>query len=328
MSMHGFTKRLLASLGVLACALAAAPAALAQEWPTRPIRLIVSFAPGGITDLVARALQPRLQEAFGQPVIIDNRPGAGGTVAEGLLARAAPDGYTMMLTADGVPANPHLMPNLPYDTFKDLMPVGMLVRFPLVLLVNPTVPSATVKDFVSYARANVGKISYASPGVGTSNHLFAEVFKEMTNVEMAHVAYKGGGPAMTDLMGGHVQALLISSTLAAPQVAGGKVKALAVTSEKRLAQMPNVPTFAEAGYPDFKPHTWSGLFLPSGTPPAVVNRIGAEFAQAMKAPDVVARLRELGAEPGMSSPADFTSLLRRDHETLGKLIRARNITAQ
>lgn len=316
-----------AALALLACALAAGPA-LAQDWPTKPIRLIVSFAPGGVTDLIARALQPRLAEAFGQPIVIENRPGAGGTVAEALLARAAPDGYTMLMTADSVPANPHLMPNLSYDALRDLAPVGMLVKVPLVLLVNPTVPSSTLKDFVSYARANPGKISYASPGVGTSNHLYSEVLKEMAEVEMSHVAYKGGGPAMTDLVGGHVQVLLITSTLAAPQVNAGKVKALAVTSEKRAAQLPTVPTFAEAGYPDFKPQQWSGLFVPAGTPPAVVARINTEFAKAMKAPDVAARLRELGAEPVMSSPADFSSVLRKEHETLGKLIRARNITAQ
>lgn len=322
-------KRLLrAALALAACTALAIPGAMAQEWPNKPIRLIVSFAAGGVTDLLARALQPRLSEAFGQPIIIDNRPGAGGTVAEALLARAAPDGYTLLMTADSVPANPHLMPNLSYDSFKDLQPVAMLSRIPLVLLVNNAVPSGTVKDFVSYARANPGKISYASPGVGTSNHLYSEVFKDLTNVEMSHVAYKGGGPAMTDLIGGHVQALLITGTLAAPQVAAGKVKALAVTSDKRAAQLPNVPTFAEAGYPDFKPQQWSGLFLPAGTPPAVVARVGAEFAQAMKAPEVATRLRELGIEPVMSSPAEFASLLRKEHETLGKLIRSRNITAQ
>jgi tripartite-type tricarboxylate transporter receptor subunit TctC len=328
MRISNLIKFLRSGLAVLACVVASVPSAMAQEWPNKPLRLIVSFAPGGVTDLVARALQPRLAEGFGQPIVIENRPGAGGTVAEGLLARAAPDGYTLMLTADGVPANPHLVRNLPYDTFKDLMPVGMLVRIPLVLLVNSTVPSDTVKDFISYAHAKPGTMSYASPGIGTSNHLYFEVFKEMTQIEMPHVAYKGGGPAMTDLMGGHVQALLITSTLAAPQIANGKVKALAVTSEKRSAQMPNVSTFAEAGYPDFKPQQWSGLFLPAGTPPAVVARISSEFAKAMKAPDVVARLRELGAEPVMSSPAEFTGLLRRDYETLGKLIRSRNITAQ
>lgn len=320
-------KRMRAALAIVTCAIAAAPV-MAQDWPNKPMRLIVSYAPGGLTDLVARALQPRLAEAFGQPVVVENRPGAGGTMGEALFARAAPDGYTMMLAADSLPANPHLMPNLSYDIFRDLLPVGMLVRIPLVLLVNNTVQSNSVKDFVSYARANPGRMSYASPGVGTSNHLYFEVFKDMTGLEMTHVAYKGGMPAMTDLIGGHVQALLISSTLAAPQLAGGKVKALAVTSDKRSPQMPNVPTFAEAGYPDFKPQQWSGLFLPAGTPPTVVTRISTEFARAMKAPEVAARFRELGAEPVMNSPAEFASLLRKDYEILGKLIRSRNITAQ
>jgi tripartite-type tricarboxylate transporter receptor subunit TctC len=309
------------------CLLTLAPA-LAQEWPTRPLRLIVSFAPGGVTDLIARAIQPRLTEALGQPVVIENRPGAGGTVAEALLARAAPDGYTLLMTADSVPANPHLIHNLPYDTLKDLLPVSMLMRVPLVLLVNPSVPANTVKEFVAYAKANPARLSYASPGIGTSNHLYSEVFKDMTDIDMAHVAYKGGGPAMTDLMGGHVQALLITSTLAAPQVASGKVKALAVTSDKRSPQMPNVPTFAEAGYPDFKPQQWSGLFVPAGTPPAIVTRIRTEFANAIRSPDVAARLAELGAEPVLSSPAEFASFIRKDYDTLGKLIKERNITAQ
>jgi tripartite-type tricarboxylate transporter receptor subunit TctC len=318
----------LSTIALATGAIASAPVALAQEWPSKPVRIVVSFAPGGITDLIARAMQPRLAEAFGQPVLIENRPGAGGTVAEGLVARSAPDGYTLLMTVDSMPANPHLQKNLPYDSFKDLMPVSLLVRVPLVLLVSNGVPATTVKEFVSYARANPGKISYASPGSGTSNHLYFEVFKDMAEVDLPHVPYKGGGPAMTDLMGGHVQALLITSTLAAPQVAGAKVKALAVTSDKRSPQMPSVPTFAEAGYPEFKPQQWTGLFLPSGTPPAVVARISTEFAKAMKAPEVAARWRELGAEPVMSSQADFTALVRRENETLGKLIRARNITAQ
>jgi tripartite-type tricarboxylate transporter receptor subunit TctC len=232
------------------------------------------------------------------------------------------------MTADSVPANPHLIHNLPYDTLKDLLPVSMLMRVPLVLLVNPSVPANTVKEFVAYAKANPARLSYASPGIGTSNHLYSEVFKDMTDIDMAHVAYKGGGPAMTDLMGGHVQALLITSTLAAPQVASGKVKALAVTSEKRSPQMPNVPTFAEAGYPDFKPQQWSGLFVPAGTPPAIVTRIRTEFANAIRSPDVAARLAELGAEPVLSSPAEFASFIRKDYDTLGKLIKERNITAQ
>ena len=327
MLKRAFLRRVLAGVAA-ACALAALPAgAFAQDYPNKPVRIIVSFAPGGLTDLVARALQPRLQEAFGQPIVIDNKPGAGGTVAEALLARSAPDGYTLLLSADSVPANPHLVPNLTYDSLKDLTPVALLTRIPLVMLVNNNVPATTLKEFVAYARANPGKVSFASPGIGTSNHLFSEVFKDMAGVEMPHVAYKGGGPAMTDLMGGHVQALLISSTLATPQVAGGKVRALAVTSEKRSPNMPTVPTFAEAGFADFKPQQWTGLFVPAGTPPAIVARITTEFGKAMKSPEVLARLNELNAEPVMSTQAEFTRELKRDHETLGKLIKARGINA-
>jgi tripartite-type tricarboxylate transporter receptor subunit TctC len=326
MLKRAFLRRVLTGVAA-ACTLATAPCAFAQAYPDKPIRIIVSFAPGGLTDLIARALQPRLQEAFGQPVIIDNKPGAGGTVAEALLARAPADGYTLLLSADSVPANPHLVPNLSYDSLKDLQPVSLLARIPLVMLVNNSVPVSTVKDFVAYARANKG-ISYASPGIGTSNHLYYEVFQDLAGFDMPHVAYKGGGPAMTDLMGGHVQAMLISSTLAAPQVAGGKVKALAVTSDKRMAQMPNVPTFAEAGYPNFRPQQWTGLFVPNGTPAPVVARITTEFARALKSPDVIARMNDLNAEPVMSSQADFAAHLKREYDTLGKLIKARGIKAQ
>lgn len=326
MLKRAFLRRLLAGVAA-GCTLAVAPPAFAQAYPDKPIRILVSFAPGGLTDLIARALQPRLQEAFGQPVVIDNKPGAGGTVAEALLARAAPDGYTLLLSADSVPANPHLIPNLPYDSLKDLQPVSLLARIPLVLLVNNSVPVTTLKDFISHAKGQKGA-SYASPGIGTSNHLYFEVFQDMAGFAMPHLAYKGGGPAMTDLMGGHVQAMLISSTLAGPQVAGGKVRALAVTSDKRMAQMPNVPTFAEAGYPNFKPQQWTGLFVPSGTPAPVVARITAEFAKALRSPDVMARMTELSAEPVMSTQAEFSAHLAREHDTLGKLIKARGIKTQ
>ena len=327
MLKRAFLRRLLTGVAA-AGSLAATPAAFAEDYPNKPIRIIVSFAPGGLTDLIARAMQPKLQEVFGQPVVIDNKPGAGGTVAEAMLARAPADGYTMLLSADSVPANPHLIPNLSYDSFKDLQPVSLLARIPLVMLVNNDVPANSLKEFVTHAKANKGKVSYGSPGIGTSNHLYSEVFQDIAGFEIPHVAYKGGGPAMTDLMGGHVQALLISSTLAAPQVAAGKVKALAVTSEKRFAKMPNVPTFVESGYAGFTPQQWTGLFVPAGTPAAVVNRITTEFARVLKSPDVLARLGELNAEPVMSTQAEFAAHLKREHETLGKLIKARNIKAQ
>lgn len=328
MLKRAFVRRVLTGVAA-AAALATVPTAFAQGgYPDKPVRIIVSFAPGGLTDLIARAIQPRLSEGLGQPVVIENRPGAGGTVAEALLARAAPDGYTLMLTADGVPANPHLISNLSYDTFKDLQPVSMIARIPLVLLTNNAVPANNLKEFVDYARSNQARTSYASPGIGTSNHLYFEVLKDMAGLDLPHVAYKGGGPAMADLLGGHVQAMLISATLGAKQAGAGKVKALAVSSEKRSPRMPNVPTFAEAGYTDFKPHQWTGLFVPAGTPAPIVARVSAEFARALKQPDVLARLEELSAEPVMSSQADFGSFLRKEHAFLGKLIAERQIKGQ
>jgi len=329
MLKRAFLRRVATGAAVVACAVGPFQSSFAQDaYPSKPIRIIVSFAAGGLTDTIARALQPKLQEGFGQPIVIENRPGAGGTVAEATLARAPADGYTLLLSADSVPANPHLIPNLSYDSFKDLQPVSLLARIPLVMLVNNSVPANNLSEFVSYSKANKGKVSYGSPGIGTSNHLYSEVFQDVAGFEMPHIAYKGGGPAMTDLMGGHIQALLISSTLAVPQVAAGKVKALAVTSDQRMAKLPNVPTFAEAGYPNFRPQQWTGLFVPAGTPPSVVNRITAEFTKALNSPEVVMRLGELNAEPVMSSQAEFAAHLKREHETLGKLIKARGIKAQ
>ncbi len=303
-----------------------ATSARSQDWPNKPIKVIVSFAQGGLTDLIARSLQSKLQEGLGQPIVIENRPGAGGTLAEGLLAKAAPDGYTILLSADSVPANPHLVPRLPYDTLKDLQPVSMLARIPLVLLVSNNTPVNNVKDFVRHAKAQT--VSYGSPGIGTSNHLYFELFTDNTGLTTPHIAYKGGGQALTDLMGDHIQALMLSVTLAGPQVTAGKVKALAVTSDKRLARLPNVPTFEEAGFPDFKPQQWTGLFVPSGTPAAIVARIRDEFSNAIKSPEVMARLAELNVEPVTGTQAEFTQFLQKETQVLGRLIKAKGITAQ
>ncbi len=323
------------SCGTLIGAVSAAAALLAVQlpayaaegaWPNKPVRIIVAFAPGGLTDVVARAFQPSLSETFGQPVIIENKPAAGGTIAEAQLARSEPDGYTLLMTADGVPANPYLYKGLSYDSLQDLQPVSQLVRIPLVMLVNNQVPAESVKELVQYAKSAPGKYSYASPGTGTSNHLFYEVFKDMTGIEMEHVAYKGGSPAMTDLIGGHVSSLLISATLAIPQVQGGKVKAVAVTSSERLSRLPKVPTFAEAGYPDFAPHQWTGLYVPKGTPPEVVRRIHAAFAKAAQEPAVGKRLAELNAEPIVTSPDEFKRFMKSSHQVLGELIKSKSIT--
>lgn len=301
--------------------------ASAQTWPEKPVRLVVAFAPGGLIDTFARTLQPRLVEGLGQPLIIENRGGAGGTLAESVVAKSAPDGYTVLVSADSPPANPHLFRNLNYDFFRDLAPVSMLARVPFVLVVHPSVPANSLAELVAYVRSRQGQFSYASPGTGTGNHLFMELFKSLAGIEMIHVPYKGGGPAMSDLIGGQVQASLISITLAAPQVRSGKVRAVGITSEKRAALLPQVQTFVEAGYRDFTPHTWCGLFVPAATPAAVVQRLNAEFAKAVRAPEVQTRFRELGAETVMNSPPEFAAFLRAETERLGNLIRERKIVS-
>lgn len=328
MHKRSFLRSAAINFAIATCSALIAPTAFAQNYPSKPIRILVSFAPGGLTDLIGRALQPELEKGFGQSVVIENRPGAGGTVAEGVLAKSAPDGYTILLSADSVPANPHLMPNLPYETFRDLMPLSMLARIPLVMLVNNNVPVSNLTEFISYAKQPGQNISYGSPGVGTSNHLSFEILKEKTDINLPHVPYKGGGPAMTDLLGGHIQAMLISSTLAVPQAGSGKLKALAVTSETRLSKLPDVPTFAEAGIAEFEPQQWTGLFVPAGTPKEVTDRIRLEFSKALKSPEVLSRLQELNAEPVMSSQADFEAYLEKQSNDLGRLIKARGISAQ
>jgi tripartite-type tricarboxylate transporter receptor subunit TctC len=307
--------------------LALALPAHAQTYPDRPLRVIITFAPGGPADIFARMFQPRLTESLGQPLVIENRPGAGGTIAEGLLAKAAPDGYTMMMSGDSGPANAHLYRNLGHDLFRDLLPVSLVAQVPLTLLVNPAVPATSLAEFVAHARLRQGQLSYGSPGTGTTSHLYVELFKGIAGIEMTHVPYKGGAPAMADLISGQVQAMLLSVTLSTPQVRSGKVRAVAMTGDKRSHMLPQVPTFGEAGYPDLKTSTWIGLWLPAGTPPAIVQRLHTEYARAARAPENEARIQELGAEVVMSSPAEFAALLRSEHERLGRLIRERNISA-
>jgi tripartite-type tricarboxylate transporter receptor subunit TctC len=314
-----------ATLTLSSMLLASAGTALAQTYPDKPVRVIVAFAAGGLTDTMARTLQPKLAEYLGQPVVIENRGGAGGTLAEAVLAKSAPDGYTMMLSADSVPANPHLFKNLSYDAFRDLLPVTLVAQVPLTLIVHPSVTAASLQEFVTFARAK--PVNYASPGTGTGNHLYMELFKGLANIDMQHVPYKGGGPAMADLIGGQVQALLVSVTLASSQVKNGKVRALGTAGHNRSPLLPQVPTFIESGYPNFTVSTWTGLFLPAGTPAPIAQRLHTEFGKAARSPEVEARFRELGAEVVMNPQPEFTSLLRSENERLGKLIRDRKISS-
>ena len=301
--------------------------AVAQAWPDKPLRLVVAFTAGGMIDIFARTLQPRLAEGLGQPVIIENRGGASGTLAESMIAKSPPDGYTMMMSADFPPANPHLFLNLNYDLFRDLAPVSMLLRVPLTLIVHPSVPANSVAEFIAHVRSRQGRFAYATTGTGTSNHLSMVFLKGRTGIEMTHVPYKGGSQAIADLIGGQVESSLISITLAAPQVRSGKARAIALTGEKRAPLLPQVPTFGEAGFADFPPGQWSGLFVSAGTSPAMIARLHAEFTRAARAPEVQTRFQQLGAEVVMNPTAEFTPFLRSEHERLGKLIRENKITA-
>lgn len=301
--------------------------AAAQTWPDKPLRLVVAFTAGGMIDIFARTLQPRLAEGLGQPIIIENRGGASGTLAESMIAKSPPDGYTMMISSDAPPANPHLVRNLNYDLLRDLAPVSMLFRLPLVLIVHPSIPANSLAEFIAHVRSRQGRFAYASTGNGTSNHLFMEFLKSRTGIEMTHVPYKGGSQVMADLVGGQVESTLISITLAAPQVRSGKARAIAVTGEKRAPLLPQVPTFGEAGFADIPPGLWSGLFVPAGTPPAIIARLHAEFTAAMRAPEVQARFQDLGAEAVMNPTPEFTAFLRSEYDRLGKLIRDNRITA-
>ncbi len=308
--------------------LVAAPAALAQQYPSKPVRLVVPFPPGGLIDTVARNIQPRLQEGFRQPVVIENRAGAGGTVGTDVAAKSAPDGYTLLMVFDSHAVNPHIYKKLPFDTFKDFAPISLLARNPLVLVAPPSLPATNVKELVAAAKAKPGSLAYASVGAGSSNHLVAELFKASTGTDLLHVPYKGGGPAITAVLAAEVQVMFLSATISVPHVRSGKMKALAVTGDKRSSALPNVPTLAESGIAGFEIYSWVGLLAPAGMPAPIVQRVQQAFTQAIKSPDVQAKLAEQGLEVVASSPEAFGQHLRVESDKWGKLIRERNISIE
>ena len=316
-------KPLLAVLLLLSCV---APAG-SYAWPDKPLRVIVAFPPGGMIDVFARIFQARLAEGLGQPVIIDNRPGAGGTLAEALVAKSAPDGYTMLLSADSPPANAHLYRKLDYELFRDLEPVSLLVRMPLVLVVHPTIPAESLADLVAHARSRSTPLSYATTGSGTSNHVSMEVLKRLAGIDMTHVPYKGGPQVINDLVGGQVNSSLIALMLAAPHVRSGKIRAIALTGENRSPLLPEVQTFAQAGFANFPTGQWCGLWLRAGTPLALTQRIYNEFAKAVRAAEAQGRLLELGAETVVSEPREFASFVRAEHARIGAVVREHRIVA-
>jgi tripartite-type tricarboxylate transporter receptor subunit TctC len=296
--------------------------AAAQSYPSKPIRLIVPFAAGGGNDNVARLVGKRLADGLGQPVLVDNRPGAGGVVGAELAAKSAPDGYTLFLGGVGSHAiNPNLHEKLPYDPIKDFAPVALLAQAPLVLVVHPSVPANSVAELTAYARAHPGKLNFASNGNGSSSQLAAVMFDSMAGVEMVHVPYKGLSPALADLLSGQVQLMFSSVVAILPHIKAGKLRGLAVTGAKRLASLPELPTIAESGLPGYEASSWYGILAPAGTPREIVARLNAELTKALEQPEVRASLLAEGAEPVGGSPEAFAAHIRAEKERLGKLIR-------
>jgi tripartite-type tricarboxylate transporter receptor subunit TctC len=296
--------------------------AFAQGYPSKPIRLIVPFAAGGGNDNIARLVGKRLNESLGQPLVVDNRPGAGGVVGAELAAKSPPDGYTLFLGGVGSHAvNPNLIAKLPYDPIRDFAPVILLARAPLILVVHPSVPARTFAEFVAYARKSPGKLNFASNGNGSSAQLAAVMFESMTGTEMVHVPYKGLAPALTDLLSGQVQLMFSSPVAILPQIKAGKLRALAVTGEKRLASLPEVATVAESGFPGYEASSWYGILAPAGTPREIVTRLNAELSKALEQPEVRNNLLADGAEPVGGSPEQFGAYIRSEKERMGKLIR-------
>ncbi len=280
-------------------------------WPNRPVRIVVPFAPGGTTDILARALAPELGKAFGQTFVIDNKAGAGGNLGADLVAKSPPDGYTLLMGTVGTQSiNPALYPKMPYDAVKDFVPITLVAGVPNVLVMNPAKATANritdVRSLIAYARANPGRLNMASSGNGTSIHLSGELFKSMTGTYMVHIPYRGSGPALLDLIGGQMDLMFDNLPSALPHIKSGKLVALAVTSSQRSAALPEVPTVAEAGpVKGFDASSWFGLLAPAGTPPDIVERIQQETAKALASPALKERLLSQGALPGGMAPAEF-----------------------
>src|SRR5437763_6531393 len=316
------------SLALAAAAIAAAPAAQAQAYPAKPVRLIVPYPAGGATDFFARAVFPKMSETLGQAVLVENRPGAGTAIGASEVARSTPDGYTLLLGDAGTYAfNPTLYKKLSYDPAKDFAPVSLTGRFALILAVNPTVlQSGMVKEFVDAAKRSPGKIDYGAPGPGSPIHLAMELFKQRAGISMTPIPYKGGADALSDLIGGRIGALFPDIATGLPQIRAGKIKALAVASEKRVAALPDLPTVGESGYRGFEAWAWQGFVAPAGTPRDVVMKLNGAFAKVMADPTITQRLSESGFEPQTSTPDQFAAYMKSEIAKWAKVIHESNIS--
>ncbi len=310
--------------------LAAAAPGLTQSWPARPIRFVVHFPPGGPTDFVARALGQRLTESWKQPIIIENRPGAGGVIGVELVLRSAPDGYTLLFgTSGSLALAPALTPKLPYDVFTDLAPITLVVVNPQILVVHPSLPVKSVQDLIRLARAKPGQLNYASVGPGSPNHMGMELLKSMASIDMVHIPYKGTAPAMADVISGQVSLLFNSMPSVLPHVRAGRLRALAVGSGKRSPAAPDVPTVAETpGLKEFQYTTWYALLGPAALPKELVSTINAESVRALAQPDMNELLASQGAEAAPTTPDGLAKFMRAEYEAWRRVIKAANISLQ
>jgi len=307
---------------VFIMALASSPAH-AQSYPSKPIRFVVPYPAGGPLDTIARLLGAKVGESVKQAVVVDNKPGAGGNIGADIVAKSPADGYTILMGAVATHAiNPTLYKAIPYDSIKDFAPVTQVASTPNILVVHPSVPGANVREFIAHAKANPGKLNFGSGSTGSAGHLAGELFKSMAGVDMVHIPYKGAAPAMQDLVAGQIQLMFDNLASALTQVRAGKVKALAVTTAKRTPFAPDIPTIAESGLPGFDISTWFGVFAPAGTPREALDRLHAEFAKALAAPDVREKMVNMGAEPVGNRPEEFAAFVRAEAEKYGGVIKA------
>jgi tripartite-type tricarboxylate transporter receptor subunit TctC len=318
------------SLGILAavCAVAAGPAFAQDKWPQKPITYIVPFPPGGTTDILARTIALKLGPALGTTIVVENKPGAGGNIGSDFVAKARPDGYTILGgTISSHAINPSIYKTMPYDALKSFQPITLIGTNANVLVVGAASPYKTVQDVMAAAKAKPGSISFASAGNGTSQHLSGELFKALAGVSMEHVPYKGSGPAIQDVMAGHVPLMFDTTVVAAPHIQSGKVRALAVTSTKRVKSLPNVPTMSEAGVTGYEIVSWQGIFAPAGTPKEIVQRLNAEIVKILKLPDVRERLEALGLDPVGNTPDEFAAFQKAEIAKWAKVVKDAKITA-
>jgi tripartite-type tricarboxylate transporter receptor subunit TctC len=305
----------------------AAAGAWAQAYPSKPIRIVVGFPPGGGNDIIARLVGAKMQESWGQPVMIDNKPGANSIIASELVAKSAPDGYTLLVNATGgMSVNPVVYAKLPYDPLKDFVSISMVGSFPLVLVVNPAVPANSMRELIAYARANPGKLNYSAGSTGFQ--VATEMFKQMTGVDVRHIPYKGSAASITAVIAGDVQMTIVDTLPVVPQIKAGKVRALAVTSAKRAGSMPDLPTVAESGAPGYEMALWIGVFAPAGTPREIADKLNAEVVRIVNLPDIHEKLAGMGVEPLGNSSEQMAEWIRREIAKYGPVVKAGNIRVE